>query len=315
MAAVALAALAGGAGPGDAVAGPRCTAVARVSGAPVLVGPVVALLRERGVPVSGSSECGVVSAVLASEDERVRITIIDGDGRVVERLVDDVEGAATAVESWARGDLLDPLLAARQPPPRPAVDPEAPQAIEIEEVSRPAARRVDVGALAEAALSDDGALWAGVRAQGCVQIGMLCIGALLRYAVDTENGGLAEDKLSHRTAIDFMLAAELPIALDRGRFAVTPGFAAGVDALRARREEVCDECEDEAIALLARGQVAGTARINRSWHLRLDLFTSWAPFADDKLGETDMDVNDEPWLAGAPTWVHGLGLGLVYGGL
>ena len=313
MAAVVVAALAGSSG-GRAVAGQRCTAVAQVSGAPVLVGPVVALLRERGVPVNGSSECGTISAVLASEEERVRVTIIDGDGRVVERLVDDAEGAATAVESWARGDLTDPLLAARQAPPRPAVDREAPRVIEAD-ASRPAARRVDVGALAEAALSDDGALWTGVRGQACVELGAVCAGALLRYAVDVENGGLAEDKLSHRSAIDFMLAAELPIALDRGRFAITPGIAAGVSALRASRDEVCDECEDEAIALLLRGQVAGTARINRSWDLRLDLFTGWAPFAQEKLGETDMDVNDEPWLAGAPTLVYGLGLGLVYGGL
>jgi len=314
ISAVVVAALAGSSG-GRALAGTRCTAVAQVSGAPVLVGPVVALLRERGVPVSGSSECGIISAVLASEEERVRVTIIDGDGRVVERLVDDAEGAATAVESWARGDLADPLLAARQAPPRSAVDREAPRPIEIEETSRPAARRVDVAALAEASVSDDGALWAGARAQGCVEFGMVCIGALLRYAVDTENGGLAEDQLSHRSAIDFMLAAELPIALARGRFAITPGIAAGVSALRASRDEVCDECEDEAIALLLRGQVAGTARINRAWDLRLDLFTGWAPFAQEKIGETDMDVNDEPWLAGAPTLVYGLGLGLVYGGL
>jgi hypothetical protein len=113
------AALAGAAG-GPALAGPRCTAVARVSGAPALVGPVVALLRERGVPVSGDSACGVISAVVASEQERVRVTIIDGDGQVVERVVDDAEGAATAVESWARGDKVDPQRAARPAPPRPA---------------------------------------------------------------------------------------------------------------------------------------------------------------------------------------------------
>ncbi len=300
---------------GVAMAGPRCTAVARVSGAPVLVGPVVALLRERGVPVAGASTCGVISAVVASEDERVRITIIDSDGRVVERVVDDAEGAATAVESWARGDILDPLLAAREAPARPVIDREAPRAIEIADQSRPAARRVDVAALAEAALSDDGALWAGARAQGCVEIGAACVGAMLRYAVDTEVEGIASDQFSHRAAIDFLLIGELPIPLDRGRFSITPGLGAGLGALRAHREEVCDECEDEATAFLLRGQLAGAARINRSWDIRLDLFAGWAPFAQTKIGETDMDVNDEPWLAGAPAWVSGIGLGLVYGGL
>jgi hypothetical protein len=311
--AVALAALAGG--ERRAAAGSRCTAVARVSGAPLLVGPVVALLRERGVPVEGSSDCGTISAVVASEDERVRITIIDGDGRVVERLVDDVEGAATAVESWARGDLLDPLLAAREAPPRPVVEHEAPSPIAIEEDRPGPTRRLDVGALAEASLSDDGALWTGARLQGCVAIGRVCIGAMLRYAHDTEVEGVAADKFSHRSAIDLLVIGELPIQVARGRFAVAPGLAAGIGALRADREESCDSCTDEAVALLGRAQVAGTLRINRVWNLRLDLSASWAPYADGLIGETDMDPDDEPPLAGAPTWVGGAGLGLVYGGL
>lgn len=315
--AVAAWAVSGWGGAGTAAAGPRCTQVARVSGAPVLVGPVLALLRERGVPVEGASQCGAISAVLASEDERVRVTIIDGDGRIVERVVDDVDGAATAVESWARGDLTDPLLAAREAPLRPAADGEAPRPIEISDAARAPAtgRRVDVGALVEAALSDDGALWAGLRAQGCIELGPVCAGALLRYAVDTENGGLAEDKLSHRQAIDMMLLGELPIHLDRGRFALAPGLAIGLGALRAQRDEVCDECEDEAVALMARGQIAGSARLGRSWDLRLDLSFGWAPFAQEEIGETDMDVNDEPFLAGQPTRIYAAGLGLVYGGL
>jgi hypothetical protein len=299
-----------------AAAGSRCTAVARVSGAPVLVGPVLALLRERGVPVEGASSCGAISAVVASEDEHVRVTIIDGDGRIVERVVDDVEGAATAVESWARGDLTDPLLAAREAPARPAVDREAPQPIEIEDGSRAtvSGRQVTVGALVEMALSNDGALWAGLRAQGCVELGPICAGALFRYAVDTENGGLAEDKLSHRQAIDAMATAELPIDIDRGRFAVAPGLALGLGALRAQRTEVCDECEDEAVGLLMRGQIAASARLGRSWSVRLDLAFGWAPYAEEQIGETDMDANDEPFLAGQPTRLYAAGLGLVYGG-
>jgi len=300
-----------------AAAGSRCTAVAHVSGAPVLVGPLLALLRERDVPVEGASSCGAISAVVASEDEHVRVTIIDGDGRIVERVVDDVEGAATAVESWARGDLTDPLLAAREAPPRPAVDPEAPSAIEVEDGSSPplAGHRLDVGALVEMALSDDGALWAGVHAQVCVQLGPICAGTLLRYAVDTENGGLAEDMLSHRQAIDVLATAELPIRLDRGRFAVAPGLAFGLGALRAQRTETCDECTDEAVGLLMRGQIAGSARLGPSWDVRLDLSFGWSPFAEEEIGETDMDPNDEPFLAGQPTRVYAAGLGLVYGGL
>jgi len=231
--------------------------------------------------------------------------------------VDDVEGAATAVESWARGDLTDPLLAAREAPARPAMDREAPQPIEVEE-SSPAGlsgRQVDVAAMVEMALSNDGALWAGGRAQACVGIGPICAGAILRYAIDTENGGLAEDKLSHRQAIDVLASAELPIHLDRGRFSVAPGLALGLGALRAQRTETCDECTDEAIALTMRGQLAATARLGRAWHARLDLSFGWAPFAEEEIGETDMDPNDEPFLAGQPTRIYAAGLGLVYGGL
>jgi hypothetical protein len=197
------------------------------------------------------------------------------------------------------------------------VDPEAPHPIAVEEEAPVplAGRRLDVAGLVEMALSNDGALWAGLRAQACAEIGPVCAGALLRYAVDTENGGLAEDKLSHRQAIDVLAAAELPIRLDRGRFAIAPGLALGIGALRAQRTETCDECTDEAIALTLRGQVAASARLGRSWHARLDLSFGWAPFAEEEIGETDMDPNDEPFLAGQPTRLYMAGLGLVYGGL
>src|SRR5688500_13087433 len=147
------------AGDEEAAAEPRCTAAARVSGAPALVGPVVHLLRERGVPVGGTSQCGAISAVLASEEERVRITIIDSDGRTIERVVDDVEGAATAVESWARGDLLDPLLAARSAPleARQAPDREPPPVIEVRSGPEPRSRDIELGALADFTYSGDGA--------------------------------------------------------------------------------------------------------------------------------------------------------------
>jgi len=315
---VAAAVVAAGSGSSGrlAVAGPRCTAVAQVSGAPTLVGPVVALLRERGVPVAGASECGAIRAVVASEDERVRVTIVDGDGRVSERLVDDVEGAATTVESWARGDLLDPLLASRQAPARPAVDRDAPHVIATEEADAGGPRRgLDIAALAEATLSDDNAVWAGARLQGCVELGAVCTGVMLRYAVDTKVEGPTELLQSYRTAIDLLLMTELPIRIDRGRFSLTPGLGAGLGALRAHRDEVCDECEDEAIALQLRGQVAGTARLSRSWEFRLDLSVGWAPYAQAEIGEIDQDLNDELPLAGAPTWLFGMGLGLVYGGL
>lgn len=289
-----------------AAAGP-CTPVVRVSGEPALVGPVVDLLRARRLAVAGASRCGAVSAALAAAGpgERVRVTIVDPDGRTIERIADDVEGAATAIESWARRDVSDPLLQARAVAVGPA---PAAAAVDEPEAAPGGTRSVEVELGADGGVSDDGALWAGARARGCVQLGALCVGGLARYARDSEARGDSAEFESSRHSVSLLLTADLP--LRRGRLWWSPGAGIGQASIHASRGQ---DTED-TIALQLRGHLAAGWRLAGPWSLRVDLAAEYAPLANTRLGDEPDDSGDDMPLAGAPRWLGWLALGIAYGG-
>jgi hypothetical protein len=302
---------------GGARAEPPCTPLVRVTGEPALAGPVIALLRERGLPVDRPGECGTLTAVLTANGERTRITIVDAEGRTVERMAEDARAAATAIESWARGDLAAPLLAARDAPTRQAqsVDREAPP------LPRPPPivieRLIEVGAGADAGLASDGAVWTGARAHACVNVGPVCAGALVRYQLDTEARGDSILRDTSRSALDLLLTAELP--LRRGRAALWPGVAIGQTSLRATRRSQDRERIDRS-SLTMRASAAVGYRVAGAWWLRADLALGWCPFGARQLeeisgGEEEPDPQDGEPLAGFAAIQGWFGVGLVYGGL
>jgi hypothetical protein len=204
IAAVVLVALVAVARP--ASADPPCIPLAQVSGDPALVATVTRVLYERGLSSSGSSACGTVSAEVAPRDERVWIRLTDADGRTVERVADDGEGAATTIESWTRQDVVDPLLAAREtmsavtPPPAGARRP----AVQSTGVVSPSSRAGwELSALGVAALSDDGALWSGVRAQFSARVAMLSLGGRVGVALDTGAVGVTGAGCARQGTGDF----------------------------------------------------------------------------------------------------------------
>lgn len=324
LAAAALAAVA--LAHGEAAA-ETCAPVARVSGDPELVEAVVALLRARGIAVDADRGCGELIAVLAADETRVRVAITDADGRKVERIASDAEGAATAIETWARPDLTDPLLAARPAPARPpvhtalAIDveppPDGPPAETPAIVATVApTRKIELFAAIEGGMSGDGALWRSLRAQGCVQIGPVCAGAMVRRVVDTRESGDAAELGSERSAIDILLVAEAPWTIDR--FTAAPGVGLGLSSLRAERRYLGADLEDEydeSGSLHLRASLAGAYRFAGSWSVRLDLALGASPWAPTRLGELDGEPQDEPSLAGVPRIQSWLGLGIAYGGL
>lgn len=309
-----------------AAAAETCAPVARVSGDPALVEAVVAALRARGIEVGEVERgCGELIAVLAADDSRVRIAITDPGGRTVERVAGDADGAATAIETWARPELTDPLLAARpaKPPVHTAmaIDPEpapaAPPAETPEIVAAPApVRAVELFAAVEGGLSSDGALWRSLRAQACVAIRSVCAGAMLRRVIDTLESGDAAALGSERSAFDILLIAEWPWSA--GRLTVAPGVGIGLSSLRAERRYLGADVEDEydeSGSLHLRASVAGAYRIAGAWAVRLDLAFGTSPWAPTRLGELDGLPQDEPPLAGVPRTQGWLGLGVAYGGL
>jgi hypothetical protein len=314
LAALAAAAL-GLAAARPASAEPDCAPRVQVSGDPALAGPIIALLRQRGVPVEPPSACGTLTAVLTASGERLRVTIVDADGRTVERMAEDASAAATAIESWARRDVSAPLLAARvvppsgaqtldrDAPPEPAVPPQREQ------------RVVEVGAAVEAGRDSGDTMWRGARAQACVRLGPVCAGGMVRYAADTHSGE-ANIRDTRRFAVDALAAAEVPLRL--GRVTLVPGAAVGLTALRAIRRSGDDEQIDR-FDLATRAGLGAGFRVTGAWSLRADLALSYAPFGPALLheitsGDDTADQNDAPPLAGFA--VQGwLGVGLTYGGL
>ena len=308
---------------GRAVAEPRCTAVAGVSGAPVA-----------GRPGAGaccaSAACRWPARAAAapsarswhSEEERVRVTIIDGDGRVVER---------AGRRRRRRGDRSRVLGARRPARPAPGRARGAP-ARRLSIASRRGQSSTTTPAGPGRSGGRGGAGRGGAERRrrpvgrrpaarpASSWVGPDVRGALARYAVDTESqGGLAST--TSRTARPSISccrpscrspsAAATLRALPGGRRSAwapsaPPGRKSATSASgRGDRARSCAASRPPARASPAPGT------------LRLDLSLGWAPLrASGCIGEIRPGpINDEPPLAGAPTWLSALGLGLVYGGL
>ncbi|HUS65426.1 MAG TPA: hypothetical protein VMZ28_12830 [Kofleriaceae bacterium] len=299
-----------------------CRPVARVGGEPALAAAVVPLLEERGVPLAGAAPaCGVVDAVLTTQDGRVRVTIIDADGATVERSADDAPAAATAIESFVRSDVSEPLLAARAAPPAPRQtgDHEPPPvtavAAPIAAAPGGAGRAIDVAGAAEVGVTGDGAVWRGARLQGCVRVGRVCAGGLLRVADDSESRGDSADLLTSRMAFELAFLAELPLRAG-GRVTLVPGVRAGVLSVTAERETLLQgESEDETYAAHVGAGVAAAVALRGAWSLRADVAVGYSPFPRTVLGARKRAGEPDERLAGAEQLHAWLGLGLGYGGL
>src|SRR5262249_44708328 len=147
----------------------------------------------------------------------VSVTIADAAGRVNTRTVSDVEVAAWLIESAARDDLEDALLAPRKAeiaerraehrvPIRPS------DQLTQEAVALPAtqARSLEVRIGFESAVADNRSVWIGASASTCARFGDFCIGLLARAATETSNGD-AFFFQSHAVTAGLLLGADLEL--------------------------------------------------------------------------------------------------------
>lgn len=295
------------------VSADACAPAAVVIGDDGLVRTIEAELRARGVAVAGDAggpadvTCAVHAEVSPDIDHHIRVTITDSDGRTVERLTADAGTAATAIESWARRDMSDPLLEGHAPI-SPARERRIGDAVTI--ASAPRARRVEVGAALDGGVSNDRGVWGGVRARGCAMVGDACLGAQIRYARDTELAGDTAALENGRTALDLTVTVELP--LERDRWSIAPAVGIGQTSLTAVRDIVGeDEKEQSSSWHVFAGMGAGLA-IGRAWRVRADFGLALSPVATQRLGEADGVDRQLAALPKARSW---LGLGLAYEGL
>jgi hypothetical protein len=261
----------------------------------------------------------------------VRVRITDADGRSVERVADDGEGAATAIESWTRQDVADPLLAVREVARAEATTTTSPQL--EERVGRPSAPAWELAALGVAAMSEDSAFWSGARVVASARVGWLSLGGRLGVSFDTGMTGdtrLACTKYgpgefdyrdrpgceTSRTLLDLLVSADVPFVL--GSLRLSPGLGFGQRTAWANRadEDVgdTDERKDDANGLLLEAHLGVMVAVARDWSLRLDLSGAIVPGAQTRLGATDEFGDPEyvPPLAGVPLVQGMLGVGLAW---
>lgn len=297
-----------------AAADPPCKPSAQVTGDTAIVSALEVVLRGRGIVVNAataeqaafvSSACRrVVADVAIVDGGRLFVSITDPEGRRARRTAEDTEAAATVIESWARGDLVDPLLAARG-----TIEVERFGATSVD--ARPTALETRprwlVAAGGDVGGSGDGALWVGARVHGCGAIGTFCIGGTVRYAIDTARSGDSEALASGRTALGITVTAER--SMRRGRLSISPGVGVGLTSVTAT---LASEGElEQASAVHARAGIAAAFAIADAWSLRLDLDGELAPFARTRIGEAD---GIDRQLAASPMLQTWLGIAITYGG-
>lgn len=285
-----------------AAAEARCAPVVELLGPPGLSAPVATRLRERRLALGRSSRCGRLVATVAAAGARIQLTIVDPEGRRVERTAEDLDEAATAIESWVRRDVSDPLLGARLPPSPPSSRVQASGS-----VRRP--RRPSLAATAglDAGATQDGGLWAGAHAGGCAAVGPVCVGGLVRYARDTGVSGDTDELGSSRDALSMLATADL--AIDAGRLALVPGLELGQSSIHAR----LGSDREDVTALVAGARLAIALELSATWAICLQLTGELAPRANVRLGDEADDDDPDGVLAGAPRWAAWAGLGMRYG--
>ncbi len=259
-------------------------------GDPGLVRDVGELLVKRGVELGACPELQV--SVSRSADG----IVVANDG--TERRVSEPISAAIVLESWARSDVAEPLLAAHR-----LVLDEGPAITSA--AARPAPRRVQVFAAVEDSLANDRTDWTGVGASACMMVGRICVAGRARYAKVVDGPGPWQHELD-RTGSELLVGGDVPLHV--GRATVSPGFGGGVGVVDTRSDERGDSMHSTTPGLRADAHAALSYPLGN--RLSLDL-----TFAVDMTEATHFQsmpafaLPNEPWVLAR------VGAGLRYGDL
>ena len=296
-----------------------CPPGVRLFGDEAAAKAVSALLLTAGVQTSGEQHCVTVIAELRREpDGRLGVRLADTQGRSTDRLVSDAETAAAVIESWARVDLVAPMLEAPAqavPEVELAAPGQAPSAASKPETHAggvPAGPRKDFDATAwlGVSLANDDSLWTDLSIAACLRLGAACLGAELRGSFDTEAHDAELD--TDRGEVGGLLSAEFMLPIPESRWRVSPGFAAGAGYVSS---DVDADASPEIGHAVSRGDVSmrlgvfthAAAALARSVHLSGRLGFEVAPLA-----RTRAELEDGVLIAGVPRWYLRFALGVRY---
>ena len=296
-----------------------CAPSATVEGPSAIVRTVSAILNSHGVGAhahgvgAGPSSCGpeavhaVISAKASPSDRGGRNTYVlrleDRFGRSGERDIGSPETAASLIESWVVGedsDLVAPRAVAG------TVEAPVPPAA----ASSAADPRARLAASAELSSTGDGLTWYGGSASGCLELGVLCLGARGRYARSTgpfdqvAGAPVPGAELTRATAGGLVFVA---LPLGRGRVTVLPTLGLGAAWMRTEAALAPLSASVDDAVLLAEGALAAEVSIARGWSVRAEVGATWEPSltSSDRQG-TAM------FLPSPPSRSLGAGLGIGF---
>jgi hypothetical protein len=265
----------------------ECRATAVLDGDGVLVDTIDSTLRERGIATKATAACPTTTALVERRDNAIAVTITDPYGRRSTRTLEDVDAAASLIETWARQDMNASALVGWIEPAQPAmVDAPRIDAVTTR-AATPHERVRDPLTLAvagETSLGFDGTPWLGARATACVRVGPVCAGANARILSNES-----------RRSIDLLAGVELPIALSR-RVVFVTGASAGAGSFRAPffRGEVMTKKSLVGVRLDARASLAISLSRYVGLHVGVSVGGSpQAPMTTATDGDSIVD-NDEP---------------------
>ena len=159
------------------------------------------------------------------------------------------------------------------------------------------------------AAGPDGSVWIDADLSGCVVLGPLCVGAIVRGAFDLGETGDSSDLDSRRLGVDVLLTAEWPLRL--GTVVLSPGVGFGAGWLRSSYAggRGPDDIGVDAGGLRAEARLGVRIPVRGRFALDVGAFFDVSPLA-----HTGSYSEDGVRIAGVPRWRAGVGVGVRYGG-
>lgn len=293
---------------GRAAAAADCLPGVLVHGPEQLRTAITVELARAGVHVTPPPGCVAEDVTVSERGVGLNLMMIDANGRVTRRTVGDVLAAAAVIESRTGADLLVPLLPegevlsgerdgtdssqndsegekAEGDLPAPA-EPRAPAPEVVAKAApaseaRAATHGVTLLVATEMAAGSDASAWAGLSLSGCVTLGPVCLGTLLRFWHDLDASDESADVIHRRDAGEVAVSADLPFS--RGRFAFRPGVELGIGWIHmggfGAHAQSVDDNEFDHGDVSAGAHVAAAVAVWRHWSLEAGLGVSFSLFA------------------------------------
>ena len=300
----------------------ECAPAVVVSGDKKAAAEVQWLLLDSGVSPKVADGCPNARANLRADGDALEVELFDGFGRTQTRRVSSAKTAAALIESWITVDTPSGNLTAISAPPatqetEPA-PPSAAAAPPTQDQPTPASNTKPTPSvparaafLLEAATGTDASVWGAATLAGCVRLGPVCGGGLVRGAEDTRISGDAPEHDSERVAADVLLTIAVP--LEASGVTLSPGLGAGLNwvHIRSRLESkvepgavVDDDSASPALELF----------LNASWPIAQGLaFDVRATAQAAPLAHTGTFFDEGVIVSGAPWGRLLAGFGLSYG--